>query len=83
MRDVNEFAAKKNGAAAANVWMKQAPLQDVIDLAASQFGYGETLNSLIDDGHNVPQSADPNFSWGFFKKVKGHVHHRLWKKVMA
>ncbi len=58
---------------------KQAPLQDLIDLAASQFEYGETLDGLIDDGHAVPQSNDPIYSWGFFKQAKGHVFHRLWQ----
>ena len=47
MRDLTEFTAKKNGAAAAKVWIKQAALQDLIDLAASQFEYGEP-HSIID-----------------------------------
>ena len=69
--------AKKDGQNAARKWLKDALIQDIVDLAGSQFEYGETLDGLIAHGYRVPRSSDQMFSWGFFKQVKGHVFHKM------
>lgn len=69
--------SKKRGAKAAREWRKRAKVDEQIALAASQFEYGNTLTDLIADEYDVPESEDVDFSWGFFKQIKGAVHHAI------
>jgi hypothetical protein len=72
--------AKNDGKAAARKWLTDASIQDMIELAGSRFEYGETLDGLIAEGYRVPRSSDRDFSWRFFKQVKGHVFHKMLNK---
>jgi len=72
-------AAKWRGMQSARHWLESASIEEQIRVAGYRFSYGETLNDLRFDGLNVPQSEDRNFSWGFWKSVKGRVHHTLYR----
>lgn len=76
---MNQGEQKKAGALAARDWMETVSNQELINLVGSGFEYGHTLTDLIEEGHNVPESNDPDFSWGFFKKAKGKLHHSMDK----
>jgi hypothetical protein len=69
--------AKKNGQLAAKEWCKTIRLSEQINLAGADLKYGETLDELAADGFAVPPSADRDYSWGFYKKVKGKVTHAM------
>ena len=75
--------AKKRGQQAAKTWIKANRLQCQIDVAGSGFEYGVVLDDLRGKGLSVPASQDADFSWGFFKQVKGYVHHKLRQRSEA
>jgi hypothetical protein len=75
--------AKKAGQAAAKQWCRAASQQAQVTLAGWDFKYGMTLDGLIGGGARVPPSADEDYSWGFFKQVKGRVYHALHKSTSA
>jgi len=69
---------KKQGSEAAKNWLTTADAAEVVQLAGYDFDYGiDTLDDLRAQGFGVPSSNDPDFSWGFYKKVKGHVVHKI------
>lgn len=72
--------AKKMGQASAKEWSRTSPHGSQIALAGCGFRYGMTLEDLSASGLRVPQSRDVDFSWGFFKQIKGHVHHALYRQ---
>ena len=72
-----KWAQNKRGQKEAMDWLQQATAAQKIAVAGSDFEYGETLADLIAEGCDVPRSTDVDFSWGFFKQVKSHVHHQL------
>lgn len=52
----------------------------IVRVAGYDFDYSlDTLDELRQQGLKVPPSSDENFSWGFWKCVKGHVTHCVWK----
>ena len=70
--------AKRQGRNAAKVWLASAATADKVMFAGYDFRYGEdTLDDLREAGINVPSSSDPQYSWGLFKQVKGHVFHKV------
>jgi hypothetical protein len=75
--------AKKAGLVAARAWCKTVPREDQLKLAGYGFEYGMTLDNLRSEGLRVPSSRDIDFSWGFFKQVKGRVHHALHQVTLA
>lgn len=71
---------KKNGADAAKKWLATADPAEIVRLAGYDFDYQlDCLSDLAAQGFSVPPSRDHDFSWGFFKKVKGHAVHKVWK----
>jgi hypothetical protein len=69
--------SKKDGQYAAKAWIESASINQQIALAGCDFRYRDTLSELAEDGYEVPTSNDADFSWGFFKTVKGKVHTAL------
>lgn len=70
--------AKRQGRNAAREWLATATTGDKVGVAGCGFQYGyDTLDELRKEGLDVPSSDDPDFSWGFFKQVKGHVYHKV------
>ncbi len=69
--------SKKQGARAAKEWYTQATIEQRVALAGCDFEYGETPSKLVADGYDVPKSEDMDYSWGFFKEVKGIVFHAI------
>lgn len=74
---------KKEGREHARNWLKETAIDEIVYVAASDLQYRETLNHLIDDGYSVPPSNDADFSWGFFKQVKGYVFNTIWSDRKA
>jgi len=70
---------KKDGSLAAKDWIRSAPIAELIAVAACDLEYGETLESLVAEGYQVPLSRDRDYSWGFYKKVKSHVYHAVYQ----
>jgi len=66
---------------AAKDWYRTAAVRDRLAVAAYDFEYGDVLDDLADEGVAVPASSDVDFSWGFFKQVKGKVFHALREQV--
>jgi TIR domain len=75
--------AKKAGQAAAKQWCSAASHEAQVTLTGCGFEYGMTLDNLIARGVRVPPSGDVDFSWGFFKLVKGRVYSALHKSTSA
>ena len=71
---------KRAGQAAAREWLGSARVEQVLELAGSRLEYGEVLDDLREEGFDLPRSSDADFSWGFYKKVKGHAHSKLRKR---
>lgn len=78
--DKERGEAKRRGQEAAKRWLQQATIEQKVALAGVQLEYGETLDDLIEENFEVPSSADKDFSYGFFKQVKGHVFHALSRR---
>jgi hypothetical protein len=74
---------KKLGRTDATQWMRTAHESQVLKLAADEFQYGDTLTGLIAEGFEVPPSDDVDYSWGFYKYVKGGTLHTLRKKSIG
>lgn len=70
---------KREGINVAREWCRTASLLSQITIAGCGLEYGETLDTLIEEGYDVPSSSDRNFSWGFYKHVKGKVHDALYR----
>lgn len=70
---------KRAGKGAALLWIPSAEPEDVLAVAGSELSYQETLNDLRLEGMAVPRSSDPNFSWGFCRKVRGWVINKIHK----
>lgn len=75
--DDGRAESKKKGTNTAKDWVRNATTDEIIAIAACDFRYKETLNDLIKDGYEVPPSSDRNFSWGFFKQVKGYAFNAV------
>ncbi len=66
--------AKRRGQEAAKVWLATADAAEKVRLAGYDFKYDiDTLDDLRAEGFHLPSSSDVVFSWGFYKRVKGHV----------
>ncbi len=76
---ITKGAAKKRGMTAAQAWLDSASIEQRIKLGAYDFQYGEVLRDLPAKGILVPRSGDVDFSWGFFKQVKGWLHNAVLK----
>lgn len=75
---------KRTGQFAAKRWCRSALPKAQIALAGWRFEYGMTLNDLVSEGADVPPSGNRDYSWGFFKQVKGRIYHAACRsRVMA
>lgn len=72
-------AAKKHGQAEARRWLTDAPVAAIIAVAGCEMEYGETLDDLRREGFDVPASSDCDYSWGFFKQIRGYAHHKMFR----
>lgn len=70
--------AKHRGQEAAKLWMATADTGEMVRLAGYDFKYDiDTLDALRAKGFHLPASSDVVFSWGFYKRVKGHVYSKI------
>ena len=69
---------KKDGRQTGREWCNSTSLTQQIEIAGCHFEYGETLDTLIQEGYDVPRSSDQDFSWGFYKQVKKTVHDAMY-----
>lgn len=73
--------SKHRGREAASEWLRTADPAETVRVAGYDFDYDlDTLTILRSQGFTVPPSSDVDFSWGFWKKVKGHVVHSVYTK---
>ncbi len=77
----NKAEAKRKGINAAKDWLTSASIEQRLKLASYEFQYGEVLRDLPEKGILVPRSADPDFSWGFFKQAKGWAFNVMFKAI--
>lgn len=68
---------KYRGREAAKRWCQTASIEQQVRLAGCDLQYGETLDNLIEHGLDVPAASNRDFSWGFYKQVKGRVTHKI------
>jgi hypothetical protein len=73
--------AKYEGLTAAKAWLDTTSLQQRIRLATWDFRYGDLLRDMPAKGIYVPRSGDRDFSWGFFKQVKGWLYSAAYKRM--
>jgi hypothetical protein len=68
---------ERAGDIAAIIWMGSATIHDKIAVAAADFRRGMTLDWFRSFGVPVPDSDDPDYSWGFYRNVKAIVDRKL------
>ena len=77
-RNSRQAEEKRRGRNEAKMWLTTATAKDKVEVTGCDFEYGyDTLDMLREEGLSVLSSDSTDFSWGFFKQVKGHVLHRL------